>query len=345
VGGRNRSSRFELSGSVVCVLCLHGFLSTDEIEFGSSSVNLLKCCVLTGASGFLGSFILKELLVQGCRVRALVRSEKKLRNDVERYKVGRIFFGRFVVSQKAKKIDVDWSLVEVFEGDLALRNFGLSDERFSALGKEIDCVIHNGCDVNGLYPYSLLRGANVGGTIEAIRLAAKSRLIFVSSISSLCGPKEGFDDRPLSVKGIEKVHSGYVRHCLFFFFFLCWLLIKNKKGQTKRVSEILVEAAKAKGLRASIVRPGTIGPVSAWNENDTLTKLFFGIEQLKLAPNVDANISVAPVIRMLLKKKKKKLIDFSLVGNRLIGLLDLCLPPNLEPPSMCLAKASLGSRC
>lgn len=158
-------------------------------------------------------------------------------------------------------------------------------------------MIHNGCDVNGLYPYSLLKGANVGGTIEAIRLAAKSRLIFVSSISSLSGPKEGFDDRPLSIKGIEKVHSGYVSHHFSLLLFCC-LIIKNKKGQTKRVSEILVEAAKAKGLLASIVRPGTIGPVSAWNENDTLTKLFFGIEQLKLAPNVDANISVAPV-RML----------------------------------------------
>lgn len=88
--------------------CVHFcvfMVSTDWIEFDSSSVNSFKCCVLTGASGFLGSFILKELLVRGCRVRALVRSEKKLRNDVERYKVCFVgfVFRRFVVSQRAKK--------------------------------------------------------------------------------------------------------------------------------------------------------------------------------------------------------------------------------------------------
>lgn len=41
--------------------------------------------------------------------------------------------------------------------------FGLSEDLFAGLAKEVDAVIHNGCNVNGVYPYALLRDANVGG--------------------------------------------------------------------------------------------------------------------------------------------------------------------------------------
>jgi thioester reductase-like protein len=36
----------------------------------------------------------------------------------------------------------------------------------------VDCIVHNACYVNGVLPYPLLRDANVGGTLEAVRLAA-----------------------------------------------------------------------------------------------------------------------------------------------------------------------------
>ncbi len=89
--------------------------------------------------------------------------------------------------------------------------------------------------------------------------------------------QEGQDGAaPLAVKRIGRIASGY--------------------GQSKRVSEHLVLAAQDRGLSASVVRPGTIGPVGGWNDNDTLTKLFRGMQQLLLAPGVAGQlVSVAPV--------------------------------------------------
>ncbi len=78
-----------------------------------------------------------------------------------------------------------------------------------------------------------------------------------------------------------------------------------------------MEAAKAKGLLASIVRPGTIGPVSAWNENDTLTKLFRGVEQLGTAPDLNPPITVAPVdwvARLVVASRKQPGTTINVVG-------------------------------
>ncbi len=107
--------------------------------------------MLTGASGFLGCFVLQELLRDNpqMRVRALVRSAAKLRSDAAMYQVM-----------------VDWDRVAIVEGDLSQELFGLSSSEFDALGNSTDCIIHNGCAVNGVYPYSLLRDTNVGGKKE-----------------------------------------------------------------------------------------------------------------------------------------------------------------------------------
>jgi thioester reductase-like protein len=132
--------------------------------------------------------------------------------------------------------------------------------------------------VNGLFSYEMLRGANVEGTVTAIRLAGLggAHLVYVSSTSALVSSKEGQEGAPpLAVKRIGRISSGY--------------------GKSKRVSEHLVMSAQEKGLSASIVRPGTIGPVAGWNDNDTLTKLFRGMLQMQLAPGVASEISVAPV--------------------------------------------------
>lgn len=56
-------------------------------------------------------------------------------------------------------------------------------------------------------------------------------------------------------------------------------------GATKRVSEILVAAAVARGLDAVVVRPGTIGGAQgsgACNPGDTITKLLLGCAQLRV---------------------------------------------------------------
>jgi thioester reductase-like protein len=54
--------------------------------------------------------------------------------------------------------------------------FGLSDDQFDNLSNLIDTIYHNGAIVNSVLPYSQIRGANVVGTVEIIRLACKNKM-------------------------------------------------------------------------------------------------------------------------------------------------------------------------
>ncbi len=237
-------------------------LPEDLVFTKARQVAKPKHVFLTGASGFLGTYVLAKLLNDPqAIVIALVRSEARLKEAVKHY-----------------RLTVDWSRVTILVGDLSAPLFGMSEESFAQTAKSVEAVIHNGAEVNGLFEYSMLKAANVEGTKMAIRLAALggAHLVYVSSISALAGAKEGRQDAPpLNPKRIQRVASGY--------------------GQTKRVSEHLVMAAQEKGLAAAIVRPGTIGPVGSWNDNDTITKLFRGMLQMKAAPRLYQNISAAPV--------------------------------------------------
>ena len=60
-------------------------------------------------------------------------------------------------------------------GDLAEPRLGLSPQDFDSLAATIDAVYHNGAYVNFVYPYQVLKPANVAGTVEVLRLATQPR--------------------------------------------------------------------------------------------------------------------------------------------------------------------------
>ena len=77
-------------------------------------------------------------------------------------------------------------------GDLARPRLGLSPEAFDSLAASIDVVYHNGAYVNFVYPYQVLKPANVGGTVEVLRLATQTKvkpLHFVSTVSVFDAPE------------------------------------------------------------------------------------------------------------------------------------------------------------
>ena len=132
-----------------------------------------------------------------------------------------------------------------------------------------------GCWVNGAFPYSLLRSANVQGTIETIKLASLSprfsRYCYVSSLSV-------FPQRALSSEKEQPAQSSN---------FL--LSSMSGYGSSKRVSEVLLFQAHKLGLPLSVVRPGTICGSSQFgrcNPNDFITKYLQTIAQLGIAPDL-----------------------------------------------------------
>ena len=90
------------------------------------SRNRKNVCLLTGATGYLGSYLLRELLQETtmqiyCLIRAesLREAEKKLENSL-------IKFGTF---------DYEKGRVQIVLGDLGCRNLGMEEKEYENLAE------------------------------------------------------------------------------------------------------------------------------------------------------------------------------------------------------------------
>ena len=137
-----------------------------------------RTVLLTGATGFVGAFLLRELLrVTDAQVLCLVRApstdaaRERLREVTERHRLG---------------IDPYDPRVVPVPGDLASPGLGLDPALRATLAGTVELIVHNGAYVHHLSPYSRLKAANVEGTRELLRLAAEgcpTRFHHVSSLS------------------------------------------------------------------------------------------------------------------------------------------------------------------
>jgi len=136
--------------------------------------------------------------------------------------------------------------ITVVVGDLSKKRFGLSQKRFEVLAREIDTIYHNGAWVNFMEPYSRLKGPNVTGTREVLRLACLNRIKPVNYISSssVYGTVGFFKDVKF-LREDDDIHMG-----LGYGF--------NGYVQTKWVSEQMLWTAKERGLPICVFRCGLV---------------------------------------------------------------------------------------
>ncbi len=191
---------------------------------------------LTGATGFLGAFLLRELLDQtGADVHCLVRAADEYAGR-ERIRQGLRAYGLWEESLARRIVPVP--------GDLSRPLLGLSPQRFTQLAAVVDVIYHNGAQVHFLQPYPMLAAANVGGTREVLRLASRLKVKpvhYVSTIGVFPPPLGGSLPRESDVPPSRGVSGGY--------------------NQTKWVAERLVALAGERGIPVAIYRPGRI----AWH--------------------------------------------------------------------------------
>ncbi len=220
---------------------------------------------LTGPTGFLGKFLLFELLEQtSATIYCLVRAHDEY-EGLQKIQA---------VLEEAELWRDEWKgRIQSVPGDLARPLLGLSPERFEELMRCIDVIYHNGAAVNMLYPYQELKAANVGGTKEVLRLASHGKvkpLHYVSTLSVL--PHTGHTrDQVVSEQDQLDDYRAYV---------------KGGYAQSKWVAEKLVTIARSRGLPTTIYRPGRItghSQTGVWNP-DMLTQMIKSCVQLGKAP-------------------------------------------------------------
>lgn len=262
--------------------------------------------LLTGATGFLGIFVLRDLLVkrQDFVAKVIVHVRAKDKHSA---------LARLRTIGEARQCwNEEWitsGKLDVVIGDLASDRLGMDRADWSTLAQEVDAVIHNGALVHWVYPYKSLRAPNVLSTLACIQFCASGKpktLTFVSSTSaldsdhyvrlsdSIIQSTSANDSTPSSTDN-SNVLAGVPEtddllgsaHGLNVGY-----------GQSKYVSERLIMVSAARGLRASIVRPGYVlgdSETSVTNTDDFIWRLVKSGTQLGLVPDIHNSVNMTPV--------------------------------------------------
>ncbi len=244
---------------------------------------------LTGATGFLGSYLLRDLLTrQAPKVTKIFAHVRAIDSKKAMDRVAQ-------TCQAYGVWDSAWtSRIQCVTGSLGEPKLGMSDEDWRMVANEANVVIHNGAQVHWVYPYSNMRGPNVQGTLDILSLCAEGvpkRLAFVSSTSVLDTPamvKIANDSIATGGNGVSESDdlSGSATG------------LGTGYGQTKWVGEHLVRAAGKRGLRGTVVRPGYItgNKVSGvTNTDDFLVRMWKGCIQLGARPAIPNTVNMVPV--------------------------------------------------
>ncbi|SON61764.1 4-hydroxyphenylalkanoate adenylyltransferase [Mycobacterium simulans] len=231
--------------------------------------------LLTGATGFLGPFLLSSLLGQtSYTVHALVRATDEAHG-----------LDRIVASLRRAQL---WSpaleaearaRVRIICGDLAEPHLGIGEEAFQRLAESVDAIVHNGALVNYVRTYDALRPANVAGTWELLRLAMTAHRKTFHLVSSTF--IYGWSTKPV----VGESYANEEMSGLDFGY-----------SQTKWVAEQLVLAAQRQGLDVRIYRPSLISPTSSGfgSQDDILVRLTAFMIEHGVAVSALNQISLLP---------------------------------------------------
>jgi len=152
-------------------------ISFNNIKIKNNLVN--ENILLTGSTGLLGAYLLSDLLkYTNANIFCIVRCK----NEIEGFEKIKNNLNFYQLLQNNISLN---KRITVLKGDLSKPFIGLSQTHFDNLSECIDVIYHNGCFVNFISPYSLLKKTNVFGTQNIIRLAATKYLKTINYISSV----------------------------------------------------------------------------------------------------------------------------------------------------------------
>ncbi|HTE18245.1 MAG TPA: non-ribosomal peptide synthetase, partial [Armatimonadota bacterium] len=235
--------------------------------------------LLTGATGFLGSRLLCELLSRTraeivCPVRAESATEARHRC------LGAVRHLPFALPAEQEH------RIVALAGDVASPHLGLSETEWSRLTLGVDTVYHCAAQVNALLPYAALEPVNVGGTREALRLLSEGRpkrLHYASTLSVFVASdrNRGRMEERDHLERTEVVYGGY--------------------AQTKWAAEHLLRASEGAAGPIAFYRLGLLtgDPVTGRAAPaDFLSMFFRGVAELGCVPEragAALRVDVTPV--------------------------------------------------
>ena len=238
-----------------------------------------RTVLMTGASGFVGVHVLARCLAAdpAGRVILLVRAADEAAGCRRLAET----FARYGLAPHGWR-----GRVTVVSGDVTAPLLGLSPRTFERLAEDADVVLHAASSVNLLYPYEVMRRANVDGTREIVRLATTGRIKPVHYTSSLdvfldpglhpAGPRSL---RELPIADPAGLPRGYE--------------ISKWAAET-----MLLDAAAAFGVPVSIMRIGMVvgqSGTGVGHETDEWHRFLADAAALRALPRMDVSFRAVPV--------------------------------------------------
>ncbi|HNM86921.1 MAG TPA: amino acid adenylation domain-containing protein, partial [Mycobacterium sp.] len=215
-----------------------------------TSVDEVSTVLLTGATGFLGRYLVLDWLARlapvGGTLICLVRGDS---DEAARKRLERAFdTGDAALLARFRALAADGRL-RVLVGDKGQANLGLDPDCWSSLAEQVDLIVDSAAFVNSVLPYSELFGSNVVGTAELIRLAITTKLkafnyVSTSDLGRQVEPGLFTEDADIREISATRVVDGSYA---------------NGYGNSKWAGEVLLrEAHDLCGLPVAVFRSGMI---------------------------------------------------------------------------------------
>ncbi|ORX83279.1 putative acyl-CoA synthetase [Anaeromyces robustus] len=241
-----------------------------------------KCVAVTGATGYLGVYVVNEL----CK-----------RDEISKiYCIGR---SSSLNELKAKmlsmmrKVNIEMNdKIELVIGDVTKIDCGIEPTKLEEIKRECNAMIHCAAVVNWTKTYGQLKEANVKRVINAMKVAGRGmEFVYISSFGAATKRNETLGDK------IPKKAFAYI--------------------QTKWLSEHYVRKGKEIGINSTIIRPCFIAADSrtgVCNTDDFVYKFIRQCVLNKIAPS-NVTLGMTPV-----DKVAKGIVDY-MYSNHIINFL------------------------
>lgn len=186
--------------------------------------------LLTGATGFLGAHVLRELERRQLNVVCLVRNEERLRPALKNY------FPK----------EYEEFTYKVIKGDIETPHFGLTEEEYNKLASRVNMVIHTAANVHHAGHYADLERTNVIGTQNVIDFCKDADAVLqYTSTASVNGAGTVMQSNPEATFNEFNLDIGQN-------------YMQNVYIHSKFKAEERVLLARADGLKANIFRIGNL---------------------------------------------------------------------------------------
>lgn len=209
-----------------------------------------RCILLTGATGFVGRFLLQRLLNEtDATLYCLVRSSdqdgrQRLTAVLKHWNLYTHEFGRRVV---------------VLEGDLSQPLLGLRGSTYRMLCEEVDTVYHCATSMNHLETYWMAKSTNVGGAMQLARFATTGPLKVLNIVSTLSVFGSG---EPGQIRVVDETSPlEHEKH-----------LASDGYSASKWVSDQLFLNVAARGVPCNVFRLGLVWADSVEGRYDDLQR-------------------------------------------------------------------------